>query len=73
MAVGEGAWIVEEDKAVCLAARNSTEMGGTDYEELEAPIRSNFTERLLRLDATGKALKYKFKYFNSILCKKNIS
>ena len=56
-----------------MAARNATEMGGTDYEELEAPVRSNFTERLLRLEATGKALKYKFKYFNSILCKKNVS
>ena len=46
-------------EALCVAARNATEMGGTDYEELEAPVRINFTERLLRLEATGKALKYK--------------
>ncbi len=45
-----------EKVALCVAARNASEMGGTDEKELEARVRSNFKERLLYLEATCEYL-----------------
>ena len=41
-----------ETVVLCVAAKNASEMGGTDEKELEARVRSNFKERLLYMEAT---------------------
>ena len=48
------AWSVVETFALCVAARNTTEMGGTNEKELEARVRANFKERMLYLEAVGE-------------------
>ena len=43
------AWTVVEAKALCVACRNASEMGGTDEKELEARVRANFKEWLMHM------------------------
>mmetsp|Transcript_27669 Transcript_27669/g.78244 ORF Transcript_27669/g.78244 Transcript_27669/m.78244 type:complete len:152 (+) Transcript_27669:1668-2123(+) len=46
-------WAIVEVKALCVAAKNASEQGGTDEKELEARVRANFKERLLYMEKIG--------------------
>ena len=47
------AWSIVETKALCVAAKNASELGTADDTELEARVRANFKERLVYLERIG--------------------
>ena len=47
------AWSIMETKALCVAAKNASELGTADDTELEARVRANYKERLIYLERIG--------------------